>query len=120
MTEPRTGAERYLAEQLKDPEFGEAYERARDEIDLVDRFIRALDDRRVQLNLSKAEVARRAGMKPEAIRRLFSSEGANPTLRSLVVLAEALDVEIQAMPRMKSADVNRRRSTASGTRFRTA
>src|SRR5690606_3996253 len=61
MTE-RTGAERYLRSRLDDPEYRAAYERSRQRIDQIDRVIRTLDDRREALNLSKAELARRAEM----------------------------------------------------------
>lgn len=40
-------------------------------------------------------MARRAGVKPEAIRRLFSAQSPNPTLATLVALAGALDLELR-------------------------
>jgi len=95
VAEPHTGAERYLAGRLEDPEYRKTYEQARQRIDQIDTVIRALDDRRTELKLSKAELARRAGVKPEAIRRLFSSERPNPTLSTLVALAGALDLELR-------------------------
>lgn len=99
MTEARTGAERYLAGRLGDPEYREAYDEARERIAQADSVIRAFDARREQLRLTKAELARRAGVKPEAIRRLFSAERPNPTLATLVALAGALDMEIRTAPR---------------------
>ena len=102
MIEPRTGAERYLARRLEDPEYRAAYEQARERIDQVDAVIQALDDRRVEFNISKAELARRAGVKPESIRRLFSAETPNPTLSTLVALAGALDLEILPSPRRRA------------------
>lgn len=103
MAKPRTGAERYLARRLEDPEYRQAYEEARERIDQLDSVIRALDARREELDLTKAELARRAGVKPEAIRRLFSAEKPNPTLTTLVALAEALDLEIRPTPRSSGA-----------------
>lgn len=120
MTEPRTGAERYLATRLEDPEYRTAYEQARERIDQVDGVIRALDERRNELNLTKADLARRAGVKPEAIRRLFSAEKPNPTLSTLIALAGALDLELRPAPRRPRAGTTRARSAASGTRRRTA
>ena len=67
----------------------------------------------------KAELARRAGVKPEAIRRLFSAEKPNPTLTTLVALAGVLDLEIRPTPR-RGAPTSRARSAASGTRRRSA
>lgn len=120
MAEPRTGAERYLATRLDDPEYRTAYEQAKDQIDQIDRVIRTLDERRTELNLTKADLARRAGVKPEAIRRLFSAEKPNPTLSTLVALAGALDLELRPEPRQHSPGPTRARSAGPGTRRRTA
>jgi DNA-binding phage protein len=120
MAEPRTGAERYFARQLEDPAYREAYERARERIDQIDTVIRALDERRTELNLTKAELARRAGVKPEAIRRLFSAEKPNPTLATLLALTGALDLELLPQPRRARPSSTRAPSDVSGTRRRTA
>ena len=93
MTE-RTGAERYLDARLRDPEYREAYDRARSVVDHADRVVRALDARREELHLTKAELARRAEMAPEALRRLFSAERPNPTLHTLAAIAEVLGLDL--------------------------
>ena len=116
MAEPRTGAERYLAQRLEDPVYRNAYELARERIDQIDRVIRAFDARRTELKLSKADLARRAGVKPEAIRRLFSAEKPNPTLNTLVALARALDLELRTVP----APATRAQSAVARTRTRPA
>jgi DNA-binding phage protein len=121
MAQPRTGAERYFAERLRDPDYRSDYERARERIEQVDSVIRVLDERREELQLTKAELARRAGVKPEAIRRLFSAETPNPTLSTLVALAGALDLELRPEPRRaKQRSATRARSGASRTRRQTA
>jgi DNA-binding XRE family transcriptional regulator len=119
MAEARTEAERYLARRLDDPEYRRAYEEARERVDQIDSVIRAFDERREELDLTKAELARRAGVKPEAIRRLFSAEKPNPTLTTLVALAGALDLEILPRPR-QDPHATRAPSAASGTHRRTA
>ena len=93
-----TGAERYLKNRRKDPDYDRAYVDARDRIDQIDAIIRALDQRRCNLDLSKAELARRADLRPEVIRRLFSTESPNPTLSTVVALARALELELTAQP----------------------
>ena len=98
IVEVRTGAERYLAGRREDPEYLHAYAAARRRIDQIDSIIRMLDQRRCNLDLSKAELARRANLRPEVIRRLFSAERPNPTLATLVALAEALELELAAKP----------------------
>jgi len=98
MPKARTGAERYLKERREDADYELAYQAARRRIDQVDSLIRVLDQRRSNLDLSKAELARRANLRPEVIRRLFSAENPNPTLSTLVALAEALEMELAAEP----------------------
>lgn len=98
IAEARTGAERYLAGRREDPEYRHAYDSARRRIDQIDSIIRMFDRRRCSLELSKAELARRANLRPEVIRRLFSAERPNPTLATLVALAEALELELAAEP----------------------
>lgn len=103
MTREMTGAERYFARQLEDPEYRRLYEEARARIDRIDSIVRALDERREDLQLTKADLARRADMKPEAVRRLFSAESPNPTLTTLVALADALDLDFRAEPKAVAA-----------------
>lgn len=112
MRAARTGAERYLTSRLEDPEYRQAYEEARERIEQIDSVIRTFDSRREELHLTKADLARRAGVKPEAIRRLFSAEKPNPTLTTLVALAAALDLEIRPTPR-RGASPTPSRSAAS-------
>ena len=98
MSPARTGAERYLGQRRRSPEYEQSYEAARRRVEQIDSIIRVLDQRRCNLELSKAELARRADLRPEVIRRLFSAESPNPTLSTLVALAEALDMELAAEP----------------------
>ncbi len=120
----RTGAERYLDARLHDPEYREAYERTRVRIDQIDRVIRVLDARREELAMSKAELAKRAGMPAEAVRRLFSAERPNPTLRTLVMIAEALNLDLlpagEPKPPTRRTSPTRVQSATSETPRRTA
>jgi len=102
-TKPRTGAERYLAGQRKNPEYRAAYDESRRRIDQVDAIVRALDERREALGLSKADLARRADLAPEAVRRLFSIDRPNPTAITLAALADALDLDLVPTPRAKAS-----------------
>ena len=103
MAASRTGAERYITKQMDDPEFRAAHEAAARRIRRIDELVRAVDARRVEVGWTKAELARRAGMPPEAVRRLFSMEGPNPTAATLVALADALDLELVARPAERAA-----------------
>jgi DNA-binding phage protein len=67
---------------------------ARAHIDSVDGVVRALDAARVEMGLSKAELARAVGMMPESMRRLFTMKAANPSIDTVVKLADALGLEL--------------------------
>ena len=111
-----TGAERYFeARAAKSPEYREALEAARARIGAIDSVVRALDQRRRDLGLSKAELARQAGMRPEVVRRILGTGPANPTLSTVISLARAMSMDV-----MISAPADRTQSGACETRRRTA
>jgi DNA-binding phage protein len=112
----RTGAERYFDQRMKDPAYAAAYRRARTQVDAIDELIRALDERRVAMDLSKAELARRAGLRPEAVRRLLSAGAHNPTLSTVAALATALDVHLV----LNGESVTQARGATSRTHRQTA
>ena len=81
------------------PEFDAEYLAAKAEITAIDAIMNALDHAREDSGLTKAELARRSGLGPEAVRRLFTVDSVNPTLRTVVALATAMDLDIQLVPR---------------------
>lgn len=95
--------ERFRTQNMEDPEFRAAYERAARQIAQIDAVIQALDALRIDLGMSKAELARRVGRNASSVRRLFSSSGARPELLLIVSLADALDAEICIAPRKRKA-----------------
>jgi len=58
------------------------------------RLIDELDRARRARGESKADVARGAGLGEPAVRRLFSSRGANPTIRTLEAVAAHLGLQL--------------------------
>jgi DNA-binding phage protein len=113
-----TGADRYFAERTaKNSDYRAALEEARSRIATMDSVMRALDERRKAFGLSKAELARRAGMRPEVVRRLLGAGPANPTLATVVSLATVLSLEVEVHD---SATVSDKPSAAAETRRRTA
>lgn len=78
--------------------------------DAINTLIRSLDERQIELDLSKSEVARRADMKPGAVRRLFSAKTSNQTISTLFGIAAALDIQVAAQPKPIRA-----RKTADGS-----
>jgi len=115
--EPPTGAQRYFEARAASPEYREALEAARARITAVDKVVRALDERRKVLGLSKAELARQAGMRPEVVRRLLGPGPSNPTLATVISLASAMSLDITISD---AAPAARKLSGASGTHRRTA
>ena len=99
----KTGFDKFLDEQMRDTKFREGYEKIRSEIDAVDGLVRALDTARVDLGLSKAELARRIAAKPAMVRRLFTADQANPTLATVVKVAEALGYDLSLVPKAPPA-----------------
>ena len=97
----RTGAERYFEEQRENPEYERAYKEAAATVRAIDELVRSIDIRREERGLSKAELARQAGLPPEAVRRLFTMRSPNPTATTLVALARALELDLVAEPRTK-------------------
>ena len=91
----KTGFDKFFDEQMRAPKIARAYAKARAEVDGVDRIVRALDDARVQLGMTKGELAALISAKPEIVRRLFTAKSPNPTLATVVKLAEALGLKLQ-------------------------
>jgi DNA-binding phage protein len=100
----KTGFDAFVDEQMRDDGFARDYADARRTIDAVDRIVRALDAARIDLGMTKAELARRISAKPEIVRRLLTSSTPNPTLATIVRVAEALGYKVQlvaARPRSR-------------------
>ena len=90
-----TGAERYFeARGARSQEYRDELEVARAHIAAVDSVVRALDERRQTLGLSKAALARQAGMRPEVVRRLLGTGSVNPTLATVISLASAMSLNL--------------------------
>jgi ribosome-binding protein aMBF1 (putative translation factor) len=99
--------EREFARKMRDPVFRAEFEKASREMAQVDAIVRALDERRQELGCSKAELARKIGKNPAAVRRFFTTQG-NPELRTVAALAAALGGEIRPIfpPSEISEDLN--------------
>ena len=103
MTSPRpldtSLHDRRRADRMRNPEYREAYERAAREIEQTDDVIRALDALRVDLGMSKAELARRIDRNASSIRRLFTASSARPELPLVAAIADALGAEVRVVPK---------------------
>ena len=104
--------DRRLARRMEDPEFRAEYERASREIRAIDTIVNALDGLREDHGLSKAELARAIGKNPAAVRRLLTAP-ANPELRTVVAMADALDADVVIVPRSGRARRTKRDTPAA-------
>jgi DNA-binding phage protein len=100
MTMPRknTAFDRYFDGRMKDPAFASAYAEARAVIDSTDALVRALDKARLLAGVSKADLARQIEARPEIVRRMFTAADSNPTLATVLKLAEALGFHLELVP----------------------
>jgi DNA-binding XRE family transcriptional regulator len=112
-----------LARRLaEDPEFAAEFERQQREIAAIDGIVTKLDGLRAKLGWTKAELAHAVGKNPASIRRLLTAP-VNPELRTVVAMADALDADVQVVPRThgparKQGSVTRK--SASGRKRVTA
>lgn len=92
-----------LGDTLKSQAQQRAFERDVAKLVAYAELLKALDDIREAENLSKAELARRVGIKPSVISRLFNGEGRNVELDTLADVADALgvylDIRIRKQPK---------------------
>ena len=106
--------ERRRERRMQDPEFLAAYERAARELAQTDAVIRQLDSLRVDLGLSKAELARRVKRNASSVRRLFTASRVRPELPLIVALADALGAELRVVPQtMEEREHDSQRPVAS-------
>jgi transcriptional regulator with XRE-family HTH domain len=80
---------------MQSPEFRERYRRTRASIAMIQEILEVIDARRQEAGLSKAELARRLGANPAAIRRLLTSGASNPSLKTVLEIVDALGLELR-------------------------
>lgn len=102
MPRQKTAFDTYFDKRMAEPEFAKAYVEARAVIDSTDALVRALDEARLLGGLSKAELARRIEARPEVVRRLFTAHASNPTLETVLRLANALGFHLELVPNARS------------------
>ena len=91
--------DRRHADRMRDGEYRAHYERAVREIAQTDAVIRELDALRVDLGMSKAELARRVNRNASSVRRLFTAKQARPELPLIAAIADALGADLRVVRR---------------------
>jgi transcriptional regulator with XRE-family HTH domain len=100
--------EEFLDSQLADPAFKAGFEKKLAKVRSIAEVLRVLEHTRELDAIPKAEIARRMQRRPEAISRLLAGQGSNPTLDTLIDLADAigleLDIHIRRQPHRHASD----------------
>ncbi len=86
--------EDYRDALLQDPEARAEYARTYRDTLFLRRLLQQVEAARIAAGLSKAELARRVGVNPSAMRRLLTAETSNPTLKTMLGLVDALGLEV--------------------------
>ncbi|HEU5416521.1 MAG TPA: helix-turn-helix transcriptional regulator [Streptosporangiaceae bacterium] len=84
---------------MQDANYRADYERAAREIAQTDAVIRELDALRVDLGMSKAELARRVNRNASSVRRLFTASQVRPELPLIAAIADALGADLRVVRR---------------------
>lgn len=67
-------------------------------LDSIPALMSAIDALRVKAGVSKAELARRTGMRSEVMRRLFTTAEPNPTLATILGILRAIGYSLALVP----------------------
>lgn len=96
----------FIGEQIQTDEERAAFERKVAKLLAQSDLLNALEEIREAEHVTKAEVARRIGTPPSVVSRLLSGRAANPTLGTLLDVADALGVylDIRIKPQPKRSE----------------
>jgi ribosome-binding protein aMBF1 (putative translation factor) len=86
---------------MNEPAFAAHHRKATAKIDAVDKLVQSIDSARIANGMSKAELARRIGAKPEIVRRLLTARSSNPTMSTIIAIAKALGFHLALLPNRK-------------------
>jgi DNA-binding phage protein len=122
MTEKHVGRwEQIRAQRLATPDARERYEQTRQAVLQTRQLLQLIDAEREKVGMTKAELAARVGTNPAALRRLLTSESGNPTLRTLISIADVLGLEVSITAKGRPQDSRempalRTRASGSGAK----
>ncbi|TFD70419.1 helix-turn-helix domain-containing protein [Cryobacterium fucosi] len=91
-----------VSNDVQDPEFARAYAGEAIRIRTIDSLVNALNDAAEAEGLTRAEIARAAGMQAAAVRRLLTASTVNPTVSTLVEVAATLGFRVTLEKMTKS------------------
>jgi ribosome-binding protein aMBF1 (putative translation factor) len=99
MRDRKTASERNARDRPQDPELPQTRAEALAEIEAVDALMRALDEARKSADMTKAALAERAKIPEASVRKLFTSQSANPAVKTLNRLARPLGLRLTLVKR---------------------
>jgi len=93
-TQSRTKLEAAISEVATDPIARERIRRESDALIAASRMLNEIDKRRVEAGLSKADLARGAGLQPSNLRKIMSQGSGRLELTTYLKLAAALNLQV--------------------------
>lgn len=84
----------FLTSARQDPGFESQFQAELSAIRIVDQLVNELDEVRQDVGLSKQDLALRLQMNPAQVRRLFTKTGQNPTLKTFILVAQSMGLEL--------------------------
>jgi DNA-binding phage protein len=87
-----------LESKMADAEFAREYASESIRIATIDAVVNAFNEAAETEGLTKAGLARAAGMNPAVVRRLLSASSVNPTLSTVTEVAAALGLRVTLQP----------------------
>lgn len=113
----QTNFEKYFEKQLEDPGLRSESEAFAAQIRTTQMLLDFLDRRRAEKGINKSELARFLNLEPANVRRMFGSKKQNPSLQTLIEIADLLDLEIRVVPKESNAksDVGLKKSKLAPT-----
>jgi DNA-binding phage protein len=96
MTTARTAHEAALARLIPGEEKAR-YDRRVEALVARNKLLSMLEAVREEANLSKKELADRAGLDASSVRRLLTAETANPTTENAFLLLSAMGIKLEAV-----------------------
>jgi DNA-binding phage protein len=84
----------FLTSARQEPDFESQFQAELSAIRIVDQLVNELDGVRQDAGLSKQDLAMRLQMNPAQVRRLFTKTGQNPTLKTFILVAQSMGLEL--------------------------
>ena len=82
------------ARMLEDPEARHRYNQTRHSVATTRQLLQIIDAECDKAGLTKADLARRVGTSPAAVRRLLSSGDGSPALQTMLQIFETLGLQV--------------------------